>query len=161
MKIIFKNTNVVISSLKTELVNLVDSLDLSRLSSANPPIADDGTFDYQLGEVITMSDSHQSNWDNVEYASNYYTTKHIQLPAGSLKIRYVGKAVGTSGMNFYNSSLQLIASVSGIDAHQDGGDYLFDYEMNIPSGAAYVRCTCAKSIVDANGFKLDVTKTIQ
>ncbi len=160
MKIIFKNTNIDIVSVRTTVQSLLDELNLERLSTANPPIDDDGSFDYQLGEVITMSAPHEYEWDTVEYASNYYTTKHIALPSGSLKVHYVGKATGSSGINIYNSSKELIGSVSGIDAHQGGSDYLLDWEVELPANAAYIRCTCAKSIADADGFKLDVTKTV-
>lgn len=156
MKVIIKNAGVEIQTAHQSVIDLVDSLDISRLSTANPPIADDGTFDYQYGEVITKSAPQESSWDTVEYASNYYTTKHIALPSHSTKLHYVGKAVGTSGINIYNSSKELIASVSGIDTHQGTGNYLLDYEFELPANAAYIRTTCAASLISTT-FSLGIT----
>lgn len=159
MKIIIKNSDVQFQTLRTEWTDLVTQLDESRTNSSNPPIADDGTFDYQYGELIGITGAQPAEKGTVEYSAGFRVTRFIELPNSSLKLQYIGKAEGTAGFCIYDSNKNLIGAINGLDARQGQGYVLENYTLNLPSDAKYVRATVGAAYI-ASRFHLKVEKIV-
>lgn len=150
MKVIFKNSDLKFESFVYHDVDLVSQLDKTRVNSSNPPIADDGTFDYQNGELT----------GSVEYSQYYYVTRFVEIPDNSTKFHYIGGCSGTAGFAFYNSSKSRIGSVVKARDHVTDPSVpgvMSNYTMDIPEGTKYVRATVGIDLVTNDTFQMLVT----